>query len=210
MCLIKIARAPRRSSNLHLYTALVKFRIPNLTPYPILVRKNDHFCQVRTVYSPDTAGHSNTLHQNQLESKSSVRTAPYSSLVSLDPDNILPSDTRDETRQALLKHDNVFSPSLEGYNGHAGSFEAHVNMGPVQPPQRKGRLPQYTRNQLELLQSTFYELEAMGVFKCQEDVGVQVVYLNLSFPVKKKKDKAIFALLQRFRRSHAIRNPNHH
>jgi hypothetical protein len=113
-----------------------KFRIPNLTSDPILVRKNDHFCQVHTVYSPDTTGHSKMFHQNQSDYKSSVKTAPYSSLVNLDSDNILPSDTRDEIRQALLKHDNVFSPSLEGYNGHAGSFEAYVNMGPVQPPQR--------------------------------------------------------------------------
>ena len=32
---------------------------------------------------------------------------------------------------------------IKGYNGAAGSFEAQVNMGPVEPPQRKGRLPQY-------------------------------------------------------------------
>jgi hypothetical protein len=89
-----------------------KIRILNLTSDPILVRKNDHFCQIRTVYSPDTTGHTKALHQNPSESKSSVKTAPYSSLVSLDPDNILPSDTRDEIRQALLKHDNVFSPSV--------------------------------------------------------------------------------------------------
>ena len=159
-----------------------KIRVPNLTSEPILVKKNDHFCQVRTVYSPNTTGHSETLPPNPTVAKPSV---PYSSLVCLDPDSILPSDTRDEIHQALLRYDNVFSPSLEGYNGHAGSFEAHVNMGPVQPPQRKGRLPQYSRNQLELLQSKFNELEAMGVFKRPEDIGVQVEYLNPSFLVKK-------------------------
>ena len=45
-----------------------------------------------------------------------------------------------------------FSPTVDGYNGRAGQFEAKVNMGPVQPPQRKGCIPQYSRNQLEELQ----------------------------------------------------------
>ena len=159
-----------------------KIRVPNLTSDPILVKKNDHFCQVRTVYSPETADYNENSPPNPSVTKSSV---PYSSLVCLDPDGILPHDTRDEIRQALLRYDGVFSPSLDGYNGHAGPFEAHVNMGPVQPPQRKGRLPQYSRNQLELLQSKFNELEAFGVFKRPEDIGEQVEYLNPSFLAKK-------------------------
>ena len=53
------------------------------------------------------------------------------------------------------------------------------------PPQRKGRLPQYSPNQLELLQAQFNELEAIGVFKKPEDLGITVEYLNPSFLVKK-------------------------
>ena len=58
-------------------------------------------------------------------------------------------------------------------------------MGPVQPPQRKGRLPLYGRNNLEELQSKFDELEALGVFCKPEDINVSVEYLNPSFLVKK-------------------------
>ena len=60
-----------------------------------------------------------------------------------------------------------------------------VNMGPVQPPQRKGRIPQYARNKLVELQSCFDELEQRGVFKKPEDVGINVEYVNPSFLVKK-------------------------
>ncbi|CAC5378809.1 unnamed protein product [Mytilus coruscus] len=56
-------------------------------------------------------------------------------------------------------------------------------MGPVQSPQRKGRVPQYSRNQLVELQQKFNELEAFGVFKRPEDIGVE--YVNPSFLVKK-------------------------
>ena len=56
-----------------------------------------------------------------------------------------------------------------------------MNIGPVMPPQRKGRLPQYPPNQLELLQAQFNELKAIGVFKKPEDFGITVEYLNPSF-----------------------------
>ncbi len=58
-------------------------------------------------------------------------------------------------------------------------------MGPVQPPQRKGRLPQYGKDRLGELQDKFDELESLGVFKRPEDIGVTVEYLNPSFLVKK-------------------------
>ena len=58
-------------------------------------------------------------------------------------------------------------------------------MGPVQPPQRKGRMPQYSRDKLVELQDKFDELECKGVFCRPEDIGVSVEYLNPSFLVKK-------------------------
>ena len=47
----------------------------------------------------------------------------------------------------LQVHDDVFNPTIVEYNGAAGPVEATVNMGPVQHPQRKGRVPQYSLRQ---------------------------------------------------------------
>ena len=58
-------------------------------------------------------------------------------------------------------------------------------MGPVQPPQRKGRVPQYSRDKLVELQQKFDELEQCQVFQRPEDIGITVEYLNPSFLVKK-------------------------
>ena len=58
-------------------------------------------------------------------------------------------------------------------------------MGPVEPPQRKVSLPQYTRNKLVDLQNKFDELEKLGVFKRPEDINVAVEYLSPSFFDKK-------------------------
>ena len=52
-------------------------------------------------------------------------------------------------------------------------------MGPVEPPQRKGRLSQYALNQVLELQLKSDELKTLGVFKHPEDVNIP------SFLVKK-------------------------
>ena len=58
-------------------------------------------------------------------------------------------------------------------------------MSPVEPLQRKGRLPQYARNKLVNLQNKFDELEKLVVFKRPENINVSVEYLYPSFLVKK-------------------------
>ena len=76
----------------------------------------------------------------------------HSTAVTIDPDYALSSDERAAFRSILEEYDEVFDPNYTGYNGHVEPFKAVVNMGPVQPPQHKGRLPQYARNQLVELQ----------------------------------------------------------
>ena len=110
---------------------------------------------------------------------------PHSTAVSVDPDNILQPNIRKNIHQMLIKFDSVFNPEYTGYNGASGPFASVVNMGPVQPPQRKGRIPQYSRDKLVELQSTFDKLEALGVIKKPKDVGVVVEYLNPSFLIRK-------------------------
>ncbi len=104
----------------------------------------------------------------------------------IDPDSKLSSDERASFRTILDEYDDVFDPNYTGYNGHVGPFEAVVNMGPVQPHQRKGHLPKFPRNQLVEQQTKFDGLETMGVFIRPEDVPVNVEYLNPSFLIKKR------------------------
>jgi hypothetical protein len=84
--------------------------------------------------------------------------------VNVDPDNQLPSDVVSQFRSTLREFDDVFDPNFKGYKGAVGPFEAVVNMDTVQPPQRKGRLPQYSKRQLQELQNKFDELESIGIF----------------------------------------------
>lgn len=163
-----------------------KIRIPNFTGQPQLVCRNAHVCQVRPTYVPSSSDATVTPPHMPVSANSPLhRSATHSSLVRLDPDNIMPPDIRDSFCALHREFDEVFDPHFKGYNGAVGPFQARVHMGPVQPPQRKGRVPQYSRGQLQELQTQFDVLEEMGVFRKPEDVDIDVEYVNPSFLVKK-------------------------
>lgn len=157
-------------------------RIPNLTLEPHTVKRNDHICKIRSTFCPETANAEPTILPKPVRSKTVTN---FSENVRIDPDSILTEEMRSRFRHLLHQHDIVFNPNFSGYNGAAGPIKAHVNMGPVQPPQRKGRVPQYSRHQMDRLQEKFDELEQLGVFRRPEDVDVNVEYVNPSFLIKK-------------------------
>ena len=165
-----------------------KIRIPNLSSEPHPLKRNEHFCQVNPVFSPNINVTPSSTPSREPCPRPSGPTSglQHNSSVRLDPETALPPDIRAKFQDLHDDYDEVFDPQIKGYNGAAGSFEAQVNMGPVEPPQRKGRLPQYARNKLVELQDKFDQLEELGVFKRPEDVGVSIEYLNPSFLVKKQ------------------------
>ena len=164
-----------------------KLRFVNPSAEPIFIKKNDHVCQARlitdalttTSLPPDVPFTATKCSQPQTSTF-------HSDQVSLDPDGILPPNEQASFITLLKEFDRVFDPRIPGYNGSTGPIQGVVNMGPDQPPQRKGRMPQYARNQLEQSQTKFDELEAIGVLKLPEDLGVVAEYLNPSFLMKKR------------------------
>lgn len=162
-----------------------KVRLPNDTRSPQLLKKDEHFCQIQPVYVPKPNS-DNYMESLPSPTKSLThQTTRHSSAVQLDPDSLLPTHIKHQFETVLSDCDDVFNPNFNGYNGASGPFQAVVNMGPVQPPQRKGRLPQYSRDKLVELQQKFDELENLGVFVKPETAGVQAEYLNPSFLIKK-------------------------
>ena len=161
-----------------------QIRLVNTSNEPKTIGRHEHLSQILpTACVPSLTPISVPTKQAQpVKPKNSL---PLSSGVSVDPDNLLPEDTLLKFRQLLHAYDSVFDPDITGYNGAAGPIQAAVNIGPVQPPQRKGRVPQYSRNQLVELQAKFDELEQAKVFRRPEDLGITVECLNPSFLVKK-------------------------
>ena len=162
-----------------------KIRLINTSDIPQVLKKNEHFCQILPIVDTTADMDDNSMPLAPKPPVVNNVSKTFSSCVSLDPDSVLPNNIKQEFSSIMLKYDDVFDPAITGYNHAAGHFEAVVNMGSVEPPQRKGRIPQYSKDKLVALQETFDKLETVGVFKRPSDADTVVEYLNPSFLVKK-------------------------
>ena len=82
------------------------------------------------------------------------------------------------------RYDNVFNSNIGCYNDASGHVRAYINMGPVERPSRKARLPSYSPEKMRLLQNKMDELERLGVLARPEDINVTVEHVSPSFLIK--------------------------
>ena len=155
-------------------------RVCNTTDDPILLKKHQHFGQISPVYTPTL-----TCESIGIMSIPSTKETPFSSSVQIVPDSKLSPDVKHNFRQLLEKYGEVFDPKFRGYNGVSSKYEARVNIGPVQTPPRKGRLPQYNKSKLMELQQKCDDLDDLGVLRKPKDIDIVAEYHNSSFMVKK-------------------------
>ena len=171
-------------------SVLWAIRIPNLSTEPRTLKCHEHFCQVTPVLEPkDESPTSQSPTQRPLPPSH----VSHSTSIQVDPHRIFPEVVRANFQSLLSEYDSVFDPHFPGYNGSTGPYQAKVNMGPVEPPQWNGRLPQYARDKLVELQEKFDHPEQLGVFQHQ-DVGITVEYVNPSFLVKSRTAVLVLSL----------------
>ena len=120
------------------------------------------------------------MHQN-INKKVSLKWPAYTQssdtsyeAVSINPGNILQPDVKQKFQTLLQTYSEVFNLEFQSYIGAAGPFKTKIYLGSVQPPQRKGRVPQYNRDKLLELQNKFEELKNLDVFQRPEDIGIPV------------------------------------
>jgi hypothetical protein len=92
---------------------------------------------------------------------SNVQNRRFSDEVILNPDGVLEDAVAAKFSDLHNRMDSIFYP--QHYNHQFRHFEAVLNMRPVKPPQRKGRVPQYFRDKLVKLQQRFDDMEALGI-----------------------------------------------
>ena len=162
--------------------------LPNNTLNPILVNKAEHICQ----FHPQREVNPEIL--NQEESPSALvnatphpKNADHSASIHVNPNQELNTIDEHSFKNLVKTYDKVFSPVTSHYNGKMGPCFVEVNIGESLPPQRKGRLPPfYSRDNLQLLQDKFDELESKGVFSRPQEIGVTVENIHPSFLVNKQ------------------------
>lgn len=179
-------------------------RIINSTDKPHVFNKHAHVALASPAYDPTEASPAIDESPDSTTSDTSVisRTATpspthYKSVV-LNPDGILDNDSSARFAALHQQFDAVFDPHYGTYNHRFGRFEAVVNMGPEKPQQRKGRVPQYSRDKLVELQAKFDEMDSLGVLAKPESLGITVEYLNPSFLVKKPNRENEFRFVTAF------------
>ena len=129
-----------------------KIGIPNRSSEPLIIKKHIHIGHVVATSPPDPT----SVPVINDEVPAPVCTPlpkndpPTPSHVSIEIDrDIVPGPMIREFRALHEEHADVFDPStIPGYNNAVGPCQAVVNMGPVQPAQHKGRVPQYSRQKL--------------------------------------------------------------
>lgn len=156
----------------------------NTSSEPVIVKKAEHIAHIQPQVSPEVKSVGN-VETSVIPNLPPKKTSDYSANVVLNPDNMLPPSIESSFKQLLKEYDEVFNPAISVYNGKRGKCVVEVNIGKSLPPQRKGRLPFYSRDNLKELQMKFDELEAKGVFSSPQDIGVTVENTNPSFLVAK-------------------------
>ena len=161
-----------------------EIRILNSTTQPIYIPKNEQLCQIRATQIVDTK-HMSVNTPSNTKTKPTDTLPPFSKHVNTDPDNQLTPEWKNKFIEVNHQFDSVFEPTIGRYNDASGRVRAHVTFGPVLPPSQKLHAPCYGRDNLQLLQDKFDELESNGVFARPEDVGVVVQHVSPSFLVRK-------------------------
>lgn len=165
--------------------------IPNLSSEPVRVRKLEHICNVHPEVSPPDPLPEFKPINTAMTKPTLPKKGLYSDQVTLNPDNLLSKSEENLFRQTLETYDEVFNPKISVYNGKSGSCYVEVNIGANLPPQRKGRLPFYGKDDLADLQNKFDEMVEKGILSRPQDIGVTVENTHPSFFVKNKLKKRL-------------------
>ena len=158
-----------------------KVCVRNDTDEIIPLYKNDHICQI---FKTETMNCKETSKPTP-KSVKLIAKRPFSKEVKVDPDQQLTAEERNMFSEQNLKYDELFEPTIGRYNDRDGKVRARVNLGKTTPPTRKVQVPQYDKNNLDVLQDKFDQLEIDGVFARPEDVQVIVENVSPSFLVRK-------------------------
>ena len=163
-----------------------RIRIPNLSCNPIQVARSQHIADIHKILiGPLKEEPISTPTVPTRKAISNVQKF-HSSDILLDEHGQLSVNERQEFAKTNMDYDSVFDPKILSYNDRYGVVRSHVQIGPVLPPPRKGRIPMYDQSKLKILQEEADKLEKLGVLAAPGDIGIEhVTHVSPSFLIKK-------------------------
>ena len=163
-----------------------EIRVPNCSKEIIMVRKNEHICQIRSTTECEVSLSSAASQITPIAPISTPSVTSYKTLeISIDPNNQLSKEWKDKFARLHEEKKEVFADRIGRYNDFSGKVRARVNIGSAKPPTRKINIPNYCPKSMHDLQDMFDKLEKHNVFARPEDANVVVEHVSPSFLVKK-------------------------
>jgi len=163
-----------------------KIRLTNVSSDLIPISRYQHIAQVRYTCEPSTFPHGNTTSLSPATTQTSKPGITHRlSSISIDPDKQLSPSEQNAFTSLHQTYQKVFDGSIGMYNDSFGTVRAYINMGTVEPPPQKARVPIYNRENMDLLQGKMDELINEGVLARPEDLDIEVEYVSPSFLIKK-------------------------
>ena len=162
-------------------------KLTNNSQDPVLISRHEQLALIRPTCALYPTN-SPTVQEEPVQSSTPSYTTDFLD-VSVDPNNLFTPQMKQSFISLHKEKKKVFdSRELGCYNGKSGPLQIVINMGPTQPPQRKGRLPLYNDAFKQEMQQICDSLEGTVLLK-PEEVGVTAEYINPSFLVKKTSGK---------------------
>ena len=173
-----------------------KVRVTNSSDLPVMLESNQVIATSTTVsdvYSADLSSNCDNQH-NSISDASRNNPPPTDNIeeIKFNPQNQdIEVSWKAKFNKVHRNHSTVFEDGLPGYNGKFGTILAYVNIGDSLPPQRRGKIPQYSKHNLVELQNQIDQFEEMGVFATPEESNTYAEYINPTFLVKKPNSDSL-------------------
>ena len=111
-----------------------QIQIKNKSSDPVLLKRNDPFCQIRATKDISVLSQSSSISSNAPSNTKIHQLGSSSEDITIDPNNQLSSSWCDKFHKLHLDFDLMFEPAIDCYNDSSGRIRARVNIGTVHPP----------------------------------------------------------------------------
>ena len=162
-----------------------KIILKNHSKEPVLLSKHTQVIQVRPTVEMEPPTELPKAQSRLVPSIRYTNKSQDTVNIDLSASKVLTREDKSLLNDIHQEYKSVFSPGIGCYNGYSGKFSHTINIGPNLPPQRRGRIPNYSRGDKDLLQEKFDYLQKEGVFARAEDIGQPVEYVHPSFLIRK-------------------------
>ena len=170
--------------------------------HTVNIKKHEHLADLRdtAIFLADTPtnvfSNSDPINMFQFQDLSIKRdnSDEFLEQISVDPDNMLSKQERNEFHQLNAKYKHLFTPQPRKYNGAIGYIDNKIQFSTPPAPNARTHVPNYSPSMNQLQATKMDQLEDWGILVPPEKVGIAAAFVSPSmFVPKVDSDEFILA-----------------